>query len=64
MKTYEQVIERAGLQIYAAYVGGYHNAKHQISMIAFIFEKTADQVSEDCEKVFKMIVDEHIARSK
>ncbi len=64
MKTYEQVIERAGSGIFDSYMGGsyeYYSVVN-VSEIAFIFEKTTDQVTEDAKRVFKRLVAEQVAR--
>ena len=66
MKTYEQVIERAGSRIFDSYMGGsyeYYRVAN-VSEIAFIFEKTTEQVSEDAKRVFKGLVAEQVARYK
>ena len=64
MKTYEQVIERAGSRIFGSYMGGSYEyySVVDVSEIAFIFEKTTDQVSEDAERAFKMLVAAQVAR--
>jgi|694.fasta_scaffold10146_45 hypothetical protein len=66
MKTYQAVIERAGRRIYDAYMGGaydYHNVV-PCSEIAFIYEKTVDEVNADCEQAFEMIRDIEYERTR
>jgi hypothetical protein len=57
MKTYQEVIERAARRIYDAYMGGTYDYYNVVpcSEIAFIFEKTSDEVHEDSVEAFKAI---------
>ena len=54
MKTYEEVIERAGRRIYDSYMGGSYDYYNVVDYdeIAYVFEKTHDVVYEDCKNVF------------
>jgi hypothetical protein len=64
MKTYQEVIERAGSRIYGAYMSGSYDYYNVVpsTEIAFIFEKTTDEVESDCDKVFKSILEGHLSR--
>lgn len=64
MKTYKEVIERAGSRMYYAYMGGSYDYYNVVpsTEIAFIFEKTTDEVESDCDKAFKSILKGHLSR--
>jgi hypothetical protein len=64
VKTYKEVIERAGKKIYSVYMSGSYEYYNVVAFdeIAFIFEKTADEVFEDSRKAFLYIVDVECGR--